>query len=351
MQSTWNEPKISVVIPTYNHGHFLERCLHSIQNQTRPPDEIVIVDDGSTDNTQELLNTFKENIPNLISIRQNNSGEPAARNTGLARARYRNVAFIDSDDTWAPVHIEESLNAFQLFSDAAFILASYELNDPNGFVESDELAHIYLRRDFVKNIEGVVKDCIDDKYFFIDPKRLLHHQIMRRVGFHLSTLVIDRQRMSKLFSFDDTLHFGTDVDFLSRLLDSNLSPVYINNIHSSYHIHTTNTINLPTSVQTNPHEKLIRSTNHLWKRLMYCKTYSEYSKTIDTLADTYLIIAGQIHDLGRYKEADEYFKISFRLKKRFDAYKHIIAYSILGGKGMSILVPGLMHLKRAMPFR
>ena len=78
------EKNISVIIPTYNRRDFLKKAIESVLVQTCPPDELIIVDDGSTDNTPELVAGYGDSI---VYIRQQNRGPAAARNTGIRKAR------------------------------------------------------------------------------------------------------------------------------------------------------------------------------------------------------------------------------------------------------------------------
>jgi glycosyltransferase involved in cell wall biosynthesis len=91
-------PTLSVVMPVYNVGAYLPACLDSLMAQTRPPDEIIAVDDGSTDNCAAILADYASRMPNLRVIRQANGGLSAARNTGLANASGDYLVFLDSDD-------------------------------------------------------------------------------------------------------------------------------------------------------------------------------------------------------------------------------------------------------------
>lgn len=88
---------VSVVIPTYNYAGHIGRAIRSALAQTRPPNEIIVVDDGSTDETQSVLAQFGDSIK---VIRQCNSGPSAARNTGAALATGDLLAFLDADDEW-----------------------------------------------------------------------------------------------------------------------------------------------------------------------------------------------------------------------------------------------------------
>lgn len=92
-------PRVSVVIPCYNAERVLGRALDSVLAQTRPADEIIVVDDGSSDGSAELV---AAKYPQITLIRQENQGPAAARNAGLKRATGEFVAFLDADDAWLP---------------------------------------------------------------------------------------------------------------------------------------------------------------------------------------------------------------------------------------------------------
>lgn len=92
---------VSVVIPTFNRIEFLERAILSVVNQSLPCREILVIDDGSTDNTQKLVMQLQQR--QTVQIRyhyQENSGPAAARNIGIMRACCETIAFLDSDDHW-----------------------------------------------------------------------------------------------------------------------------------------------------------------------------------------------------------------------------------------------------------
>ena len=93
-------PKISVIIPTYNRAWALQRSLDSVLAQTFEDFELLIVDDGSTDGTQELLQTFDDS--RICVITTQNQGVSCARNTAIERVRGEWIAFLDSDDQWLP---------------------------------------------------------------------------------------------------------------------------------------------------------------------------------------------------------------------------------------------------------
>lgn len=101
---------VSVIIPTYNRKHTLGRALDSVIAQQHCVEEIILIDDGSSDNTSEWA---KENYPNVILLAQNNKGVSAARNAGIARASGQWIALLDSDDYWYPKKIGQQLQTLQ----------------------------------------------------------------------------------------------------------------------------------------------------------------------------------------------------------------------------------------------
>lgn len=97
-------PKVSVIIPSYNRAHFVGEAIQSILDQTFPDFEVIVVDDGSTDNTKDVVTSFKD--PRVKYTFQENRGIAAARNTGIKATSGEYVAFLDSDDLWLPQHLE-----------------------------------------------------------------------------------------------------------------------------------------------------------------------------------------------------------------------------------------------------
>ena len=95
----------SVVIPSFNSAHTIERALKSVFNQTFTNFEIIIIDNGSTDNGIEIINKLTNDI-RLKIIKQKNQGISFARNTGIRNAQYEYIAFLDSDDEWESKYLE-----------------------------------------------------------------------------------------------------------------------------------------------------------------------------------------------------------------------------------------------------
>jgi hypothetical protein len=147
-------PRMSVVIPNYNHGHLIEEALLAISGQTMPPAEVVVVDDGSTDGTATKLAAAGE--PRLRVIRHEQPrGQAAARNTGIAAARTSWLAFLDDDDLWSPRKLRVQLDTARL-TGADFVYAGAVLVYEDGAVLSadplpnaGDLSTLLVERDVI----------------------------------------------------------------------------------------------------------------------------------------------------------------------------------------------------------
>ena len=104
------QPTVTVVIPTWNREDLLPRALTSVARQTRPPEEVLVVDDGSTDGTEGMI---RRQFPGVRYLRQENRGVAAARNRGIEVARGDWLAFLDSDDEWLPEKLARQLDALR----------------------------------------------------------------------------------------------------------------------------------------------------------------------------------------------------------------------------------------------
>jgi len=127
------DPVVSVIIPTYNREALLPRALDSVIAQTLDDFEIVLIDDGSTDNTEAVAHRYTERLGDRFRcIRQENAGSSAARNRGIDAARGQFIAFLDSDDEYLPTKLERQLALFDLRADLGFVYGDFAYIDGNG---------------------------------------------------------------------------------------------------------------------------------------------------------------------------------------------------------------------------
>lgn len=121
---------ISVVIPLYNKKNAIEDALDSVFNQTVLPDEIIIVNDGSTDGSEKIVELL--NHPLVLLIHQKNEGVSAARNKGINKAKNEWIAFLDADDVWMPNYLKEITDLLPSFPESSVLATAYELQDSSG---------------------------------------------------------------------------------------------------------------------------------------------------------------------------------------------------------------------------
>ena len=110
-------PLVTVVIPCYNQAHFLGEAIGSVLNQSYRNFEIIVVDDGSTDNTSEVASHYEE----VRLVRQENRGLAGARNRGLGEANGEFLVFLDADDRLLPGALEAGLGRFEANPECAFV--------------------------------------------------------------------------------------------------------------------------------------------------------------------------------------------------------------------------------------
>lgn len=170
------KPKISVIIPTYNRAHLIPRAIKSVLNQTYQDIEIIIVDDNSTDNTEEIVKNFKD--IRLKYIRHNiNKGASAARNTGIKASKGEYIAFQDSDDEWFPDKLEQQIKVFAdgdlkvgvVYSGFYRIEADKKTYLPSDFYVQKEvnIHNELLKGNFVGTPTVLMKkECFENKRYF-----------------------------------------------------------------------------------------------------------------------------------------------------------------------------------------
>ena len=208
-------PKVSVIIPTYNRGYILEKSVDSVLAQTCTGYELIVVDDGSTDHTPQMVRSIlqsgKPGTDRIRYIRQAQQGKSAALNHGVRIARGELIAFLDSDDLWLPNKLEWQLRALRQFEncDACFTDARYT-NNP----QLDITAFRRAGREY----EGVL-DVISDALEFV---------ISEPHGIHEQTLVVRASRLREMDGFDSNIRVLEDHDFVFRLAHHLKSFCFVN---------------------------------------------------------------------------------------------------------------------------
>lgn len=128
---------VSVIIPTYNHAQYVVAALESVLGQTLQPDEIIVVNDGSPDDTAERLRPFVES-GRIRYIEQRNSGQGAARNRGLDEAHGKYIAFLDDDDRWPEDKLRWQVESLERHPQAALVYGPHQLLSADGAQIADD---------------------------------------------------------------------------------------------------------------------------------------------------------------------------------------------------------------------
>jgi glycosyltransferase involved in cell wall biosynthesis len=199
-----HRPTVSVIVPTYNRAAFLERTIASIFSQTVHIHEVIVVDDGSTDETRAVVDgILSGNIAWHGRLRyywQPNSGKSAALNAGLKHASGDWIAFNDSDDQWLPRKLELQFTALAEYEDAGACFTDVRfVNNPALKETAFEVALLDRTSPFG------VKACVSRLYSTTWP------------GIYMQSLLVSRPLMSQVGDFDVSMRMGMDTDFAFRL--------------------------------------------------------------------------------------------------------------------------------------
>lgn len=116
--------KVSIIIPTYNRAGTIERAIDSVLGQTYQDFELIIVDDGSTDDTQRIVDSYKDSRVRYLRTDERH-GANHARNIGIQNAQGEYIAFQDSDDVWLEVKLEKQMNVFQMHDDVDIVFSRF----------------------------------------------------------------------------------------------------------------------------------------------------------------------------------------------------------------------------------
>ena len=200
-----HKPEVSVVIATYNMGRYLAEAVNSVLAQPEVDLEVVVVDDGSTDDTLEVMTAFSAD-PRVRLIAQENQGQPRAKNAGIRASRGRFIAFCDADDYWLPDKL-------------ALQLPLFERNPHTGVVCSSTLA---LHED------GEVRS---HPHAPLQRGRILEALFLRNL-IPFGTAVVRRECLEQVGLFDESIAMGIDWDLWLRVavdweFDFTPEPTYV----------------------------------------------------------------------------------------------------------------------------
>jgi glycosyltransferase involved in cell wall biosynthesis len=190
-------PLVSVVIPAYNSGRFIADALDSVFNQNYQALEVLVVDDGSTDDTCDVIARYGDKV---TLIRQPNAGAAVARNEGMHRARGKYIALLDADDVWLPGKLRHQVDYLEKHPDVGMCCTRWSLLQP----DASGSYHI----DITPAPESVHVDSRYTGWIYCD--------LLLDCGVWTSTVMMRREFSQRIGGFDPALRRGQDYDFWLR---------------------------------------------------------------------------------------------------------------------------------------
>jgi glycosyltransferase involved in cell wall biosynthesis len=227
--SMTKRPFVSVVIPSFNMAAYLPDAVNSVLNQTYRNYELIVVDDGSTDNTAEVVDSFSNKVNYQY---QENSGVSVARNQGIQLAKGDYIAFLDADDLWSPVKLERQIEALNRFPNLGLVGCGYTVRD----LSCTHMLSEIIRRNYPSR---------EQLY-----EALSISQIIPGCA---SGVLIKKQCFDHVGLFDPTLKIGEDWDMWLRIVskyDAFFVEKILVTIRQSYS---------KTSIRTPSHEEMFVS--------------------------------------------------------------------------------------------
>jgi glycosyltransferase involved in cell wall biosynthesis len=185
-------PTVSVIIPTYNYGRFIAEAIESALAQSHKPAEVIVVDDGSTDDTKSVVLSFGDTVR---YIKQLNAGVCSARNRGVTESGGELIAFLDADDTWEPTKLEKQVALFAADSEIG-------------------LVHSAMREFDTATGETILLHLDGQEGWVADEMLLWERVAINGPG---GTIMVSRDAFDAVNGFDEQMKVSEDWDFCYRV--------------------------------------------------------------------------------------------------------------------------------------
>jgi len=271
-----NSALVSIIIPTKNRCELLRETLASVQAQTYPHWEAIVVDDGSTDGTEELVQSMAvvEKRIRFVRRERNPSGAPTCRNIGLALSKGECVLFLDSDDLLSPSCLELRIQALEANPDLMYVVGEAE------------------RFNYFPGDVRIIFGNGDERYDLV--RSLCMHYPWQTAG-----SLWRRQIFDIVGNWDESLEIGQDVELITRILMHKLP---YQRLHQRDYFYRQNPDGLGGG-----NEKLEKQTSHLRRIKRFCELLESrgllYSRIRTIVAGNYLWIAQNFASAGKFSEA------------------------------------------------
>jgi glycosyltransferase involved in cell wall biosynthesis len=207
---------IAAIIPLYNGARFIEQAIQSVLAQTLQPNELIVVDDGSTDDGPSIVERLANENPLIRLLRKPNGGQSSARNFGVRHAKSNLIALLDQDDLWYPDHLRRLVGPFRRRCGIGWVWSDLDEIDEKG----NRITHQLLRRLDKNRAKTTIEQCLSENMFVLP-----------------SASLIDREAFEKVGGFDERLSGYEDDDFFLRLFYADYDNIFIDEALSKWRIH------------------------------------------------------------------------------------------------------------------
>ncbi|NLC70787.1 MAG: glycosyltransferase [Desulfuromonadaceae bacterium] len=318
---------VSVVIPTFNRSDFILKAVDSVIRQTGIKFEIIVVDDGSNDDTEDKLSDYIEKGV-LFFIKQQNRGPAAARNLGIKRAKGNYICFLDADDTFEVNSIKDRVSVYEKYPQIGLLCSDFRetfLGKDNAIIQSTE----FSRRKIIKNeFSEFVK--IKDGDIHLFNKEIYYDPLLLRRMIWTGTVVVPKNVFANVGFFNEELRIAEDIDLWLRIAKK-YEIVFLSSSTATYFVHDGGiTKNIP-NYYNSTNTVLVKYLEQNPTLPLYCR-----KKITEKIASYFFIIGYYYYEKNKYKEAGFYFRKSIKYNCLFlNCYQYaaltLLPYSVISG--------------------
>lgn len=304
MENRAEQGLVSVIVPVYNRDKYVAQTIDSILAQSYPGIEVVLINDGSTDSSLDILRSYEQRYPEkVIVIDQQNQGQIAARNHGIMKSRGQFIAFLDSDDLWYPNKLALQLPLFK--DNVGLVYTAVEHIDQHGTVIHTELCDESLT---------------DDIYMHL----LVHN---RMTG---GSVVVTRAALEQVGLFDPAFKAAENWDLWLRICRQYRAAL-VNQVLVKYRIH-------PENMSSNQMLMLQAKEKIIQKHSVHASTDDKVEAALTLArADLWYRYGLVYASRADYVQARKFFKQSYQLAPNYKDVKQRIIRSYLGKSGNRLL--------------
>ncbi len=275
-------PLVSVIIPTYNEEKYIEQTIQSVLNQTMQDFEIIVLNDGSKDDSETVILKLQRQDNRIIYIPKLNTGVSDTRNIGIEIAKGKYLAFLDADDIWKKDNLEKKLAAIRLYNKRWVFSKHESIDESNNLLSQPEYS--------------ISAHNILDRLLLWDKEVVLHCPC--------SNVVAEKSLFDEGVKFDVTLSSPADMDFAIQLA-SKAEPALIHEKLWQYRIHAQS--------MSNQYLKVAREVIVFINKMKKSNLYKNNSLRNKSLSNLYYMLAGYFYTNGHRMKSIRYLIKAFFL--------------------------------------